>query len=79
MGRSRLFEEYGSARVYGGGLQITTTLDLKLQRMAEGASTTYLPEQLPGEPNPAAALVTIDNATGEVLAMVGGRDWNGPR
>ncbi len=71
--RSRLFEEYGSARVYGGGLQIETTLDLKLQRMAEAAVEANLPDT---DYNPDAALVSIDNETGEVLAMVGGRDWN---
>ena len=32
-----LFERYGSARVYGGGLQVTTRLDLELQGMAEEA------------------------------------------
>ncbi|MEX0651576.1 MAG: transglycosylase domain-containing protein, partial [Actinomycetota bacterium] len=70
--RSELFERYGSARVYGGGLQVLTTLDLKLQRMAAKAVEAHLPET---KGTPDAALVTIDNATGEVLAMVGGRDW----
>ncbi len=71
--RQELFDRYGSARVYGGGLNITTTLDLDMQRAAEAA----VEENLPASPeNPDAAVVTIDNATGEVLAMVGGRDWD---
>ena len=75
--RSRLFKKYGSASVYGAGLQVTTTLDLDLQEKAEIVVNKYLPtfSEL-GTRNPDAALVTIDNATGEVLAMVGGRNWN---
>ena len=75
--RSRLFDKYTSATVYGGGLQITTTLDLELQKMAEDTVESMLPAfNSVGERNPDAALVTIDNQTGEVLAMVGGRNWN---
>ncbi|HVF07107.1 MAG TPA: transglycosylase domain-containing protein, partial [Actinomycetota bacterium] len=75
--RSRLFKKYGSAYIYGGGLQITTTLDLELQVEAEKAVNDLLPAfSDAGVRNPDAALVTIDNETGEVLAMVGGRNWN---
>ena len=70
--RQELFDRYGSARVYGGGLQITTTLDLRLQRAAQAAVDEHLPDT---RENPDAAVVTIDNRTGEVLTMVGGRDW----
>jgi penicillin-binding protein 1A len=65
--------KYGSARVYGGGLKITTSLDLGMQRAANRIVAEHLPDT---DYNPDAALVTIDNATGEVLAMVGGRDWD---
>ena len=41
--RRSLFELYGSARVYGGGLQVTTSLDLDLQRAAEQAVNENLP------------------------------------
>ncbi len=76
--RSRLFKKYGSAAVYGGGWQITTTLDLDLQELAEEVVDDHLPafNEFTGARNPDAALVTIDNSTGEVLAMVGGRNWN---
>jgi penicillin-binding protein 1A len=63
---------YGSARVYGGGLQITTTLDQALQQKAqELIYDTYLPL----DSDPDGALVTIDVDTGEILAMVGGESW----
>ena len=70
--RRSLFELYGSARVYGGGLQVTTSLDLDLQRAAEQAVNANLPGSAG---NPSAALVSIDVETGEIVAMVGGRNW----
>ena len=71
--RQELFDKYGSAKVYGGGLQVTTTLDMRLQRAAQAAVNANLPDT---PENPDASVVTIDNATGEILAMVGGRDWD---
>jgi penicillin-binding protein 1A len=67
-----LDERYGSDEVFGGGLRITTTLDSGLQRMAEDAVTSHLPE--PSDPQ--GALVAIDPRTGEILAMVGGRNYD---
>ena len=49
-----------------------TTLDLELQRSAEQAVNNYL--AYPG--GPTASLVAIENSTGEVRAMVGGRGYN---
>ncbi len=63
---------YGAERAYYGGLRVHTTLDLGLQRAAEQAVAGYLP----GAEGPTAALVAIENATGKVRAMVGGRDYD---
>ncbi len=63
---------YGAERAYYGGLQIHTTLDLGLQRAAEQAIAGYLP----GPESPTAALVAIENSTGKVRAMVGGRSYD---
>ena len=58
-----------------GGLRITTTLDLDLQRQAEqilaGDLATF--EEQTGAGN--AALVSIDPTTGEIRAMVGSRNF----
>ena len=54
-------------------MRVTTTLDLNLQRAAEHAIADALPD---AENDPAAALVSIDPRTGEILAMAGGRDWS---
>jgi penicillin-binding protein 1A len=57
-------------RAYYGGLRIKTTLDLDMQRAAEQAIYSELPQ--PNTGLPTASLVAIDNKTGEVRAMVGG-------
>jgi penicillin-binding protein 1A len=68
----QIIERYGAPRAFNGGLTIRTTLDLGLQRSAEQAVNNYLanPE------GPTASMVAIENATGEVRAMVGGRNYN---
>jgi penicillin-binding protein 1A len=68
----QVIERYGATRAFDGGLHIETTLDLDLQRAAEQAVAGYLP----GPSGPTAALVAIENSTGEVRAMVGGRSYN---
>jgi penicillin-binding protein 1A len=70
--QQQLIERYGAPRVFDGGLKIKTTLDLGLQRAAEQAIDGYLP----GPEGPTAALVAIENSTGEVRAMVGGRNYD---
>jgi penicillin-binding protein 1A len=69
--RQQVIERYGGL-AFDGGLRVRTTLDLDLQRAAEQAINNYLL----GPGGPGAALVAIDNVTGEVRAMVGGRDYN---
>jgi penicillin-binding protein 1A len=68
----QLVERYGPARTFDGGLKIETTLDLGLQREAERAVESYLPYGS----DPTASLVAIENSTGEVRAMIGGRNYD---
>jgi penicillin-binding protein 1A len=68
----QVIARYTAGRAFDGGLRIRTTLDLDLQRAAEQAIDGYLP----GPEGPSAALVAIDNATGQVRAMVGGHSYN---
>ncbi len=70
--QQQVIERYGAPRAFDGGLRIKTTLDLELQRAAEQAVSGYLanPE------GPTASLVAIENKTGEVRAMVGGRNYD---
>jgi 1A family penicillin-binding protein len=66
-----LVEQYGEQMVYRGGLRIRATIDLRMQAAAESAVANALNK--PSDPS--AALVAIDPKTGEILAMVGGRDF----
>jgi penicillin-binding protein 1A len=70
--QQQVIERYGAPRAFDGGLKIKTTLDLGLQHAAEQAVNNYLayPE------GPTASLVAIENSTGEVRAMVGGRNYD---
>jgi penicillin-binding protein 1A len=70
--QQQVIERYGAPRAFDGGLKIKTTLDLELQRAAEQAVT----DNLPYAEDPSAAVVAIENATGDVRAMVGGRDYD---
>jgi penicillin-binding protein 1A len=70
--QQQVIERYGAPRAFDGGLKITTTLDLELQRAAEQAVT----DNLPDAEDPSAAMVVIENSTGDVRAMVGGRNYD---
>ncbi|HET6687839.1 MAG TPA: transglycosylase domain-containing protein, partial [Rubrobacter sp.] len=71
--RKELAEEYGDEMVYEGGLEIHTTLDPRLQEMANTAVDSIVD---PEAGDPSAALVSVDPATGAVRAMVGGSDFD---
>ena len=57
--------------VFGGGLEVTTTLDLELQEQAREAIEKVLKDP----DGPAAALVAINPRTGGVKAMFGGTNF----
>lgn len=73
--REYLNEKYGEQFVESGGLRVITTLDWKLQQeaeriIAEGAAKN---EKLVQGKN--ASLVAINPKTGEIITMVGSRDY----
>jgi penicillin-binding protein 1A len=69
--KQQLIEQYGTRRVFGGGLNVQTTIDLGLQKLARRAIESVLKE-----PNgPSAALVAVRPRTGEILAMYGGDNF----
>ncbi len=75
--RHLLEQKYGTARVSSGGLRVWTTLDLTIQTEAERALQAHLPALRAREARN-AALVVLNPATGEILAMVGSADFNDP-
>ena len=62
----QLIERFGERRVEAGGLQVRTTLDLRMQDAARTAVASVLRERS----DPASALVAIDPRTGAVKAML---------
>jgi len=73
--REQLEEKYGAEAVERGGLKVITTLDWKLQEHAEEVVKRYALENSTRFDAENAATVAIDPQTGQVLAMVGSRDY----
>ena len=69
--RQEAITRFGESALYGGGLKITTTLDLDDQKAAEDA----IAKTLDAPDDPQAALVALDKSGG-IRAYVGGRDYN---
>ncbi|HEX4931499.1 MAG TPA: PBP1A family penicillin-binding protein [Gaiellaceae bacterium] len=69
--KQQLIDEYGSAKVFGGGLKVRTTIDLDYQEAARDAISKWLTNP----DGPSAALVAIDPRDGAVKAMVGGNNY----
>ncbi len=61
-----LLKDFDRDEIYKGGLKIYTTLDLDVQRVAEKTLS---------ESGYQGAIITIDPKTGEIRAMVGGRNF----
>jgi len=70
-----LAQKYGENALTGGGLNVITSLDYNLQKNAEEIITTYGKENEEKFNARNAGMVGIDPRTGEVLVMVGSRDY----
>ena len=69
-----LIKKYGEKMVEEGGLQVTTSLDSKIQEEAQSAVTQNVNKLQGYHATNGSALIT-NPATGEILAMVGSRDY----
>ncbi|KKU79051.1 MAG: hypothetical protein UY06_C0032G0008 [Candidatus Amesbacteria bacterium GW2011_GWA2_47_70] len=69
-----LLQKYGLAKVEQDGLIVTTTLDLGLQNFAQAAVATEV-GRLKAEKVGNGAVLVIRPKTGEILAMVGSKDY----
>ncbi|OGZ33371.1 MAG: hypothetical protein A3I88_01080 [Candidatus Portnoybacteria bacterium RIFCSPLOWO2_12_FULL_39_9] len=70
-----LEEKYGRDYVEKGGLKVYTTLDWNLQKVAEEAIAQRADYNKKNYLATNAALVSVDPKTGQILAMVGSRDY----
>ncbi|MEI7452257.1 MAG: penicillin-binding protein [Candidatus Falkowbacteria bacterium] len=73
--KDQLAEKYGEQAIEQGGLKIITTLDLYKQKIAEEVITQKTENYKTKYNASNAALVSIDPKTGQILAMVGSRDY----
>ena len=72
-----LSERYGEVVVEQGGLKVTTTLDLELQEKAEDIIKEEI-DKVEKQNITNGAAVALNPETGEILAMVGSKDFNAP-
>lgn len=75
----KLMQKYGPDMVYKGGLKVYTTLDPKVQKLAELALANpnnypRYPADKNGLPQPQGAAVFMEPGTGYLRAIVGGRE-----
>lgn len=72
--KDKLIEKYGEEVIEGGGLRVTTSLDLEIQKKAEEIVSDEIDKaESLGISNGAALMV--DPTNGQILAMVGSRDY----
>jgi penicillin-binding protein 1A len=81
--KNNLEEILGASTLYKGGLSIYTTLDYKLQQAAEKAVADGLlslqnrmMKHNTAQGDAQAALISIGVKSGDIIAMVGGRDFD---
>lgn len=75
--QKKLEEQYGATNIRKQGYKVITTVDLKLQGYAEEAVKNGM-AVIDREGGDNAALVAVEAQTGQVLAMVGGRNFEYP-
>lgn len=73
--KEQLEESYGERVVEQGGLKVTTSLDWDKQQAAEEAVTNHVDENGERYGFTNASLVAIDPNNGQILAMVGSKDY----
>ncbi|HXS14695.1 MAG TPA: PBP1A family penicillin-binding protein [Candidatus Saccharimonadales bacterium] len=72
---AQLNQMYGEQEVQNGGLQVTTSLDYNIQQSAENAVKTELDKLGKSYHVTNGAVVVRDPKTGDILAMVGSKDY----
>ncbi|HWX74914.1 MAG TPA: penicillin-binding transpeptidase domain-containing protein, partial [Solirubrobacteraceae bacterium] len=70
--RQQLIDRYGKATVEHGGLNVYTTINLKLQRLARKAISEVLNQR----EDPASAIVTLNPANGDIEAMAESQSYD---
>ncbi|MCX6702349.1 MAG: PBP1A family penicillin-binding protein [Candidatus Wolfebacteria bacterium] len=77
MAREYLIDKYGEDEVQNGGLKVITTLDYNLQQIAEKTIKEGADRNSAAYNGKNASLVAQDAKTGQILALVGSKDYFG--
>lgn len=73
--REQLAEKYGEEMINEGGLKVITTIDMDLQTKAEETVKHYVEQNETSFNAKNAGLIALDPKTGQILSMVGSRDY----
>jgi membrane peptidoglycan carboxypeptidase len=79
MVRAQLERELGKTTVGRGGLTVKTTLDVRIQNKLEESMTAMFNSSMPNYAGFSNGAATVeDTQTGQIVAMMGSRDFNYP-
>jgi 1A family penicillin-binding protein len=73
--RQLLEQQFGTEALFREGLQVTTSLDLDLQHLAEKSARDHIAD-IKARNATNAALIAIQPSTGQILSMLGSVDFN---
>ena len=73
--RQLVEDQFGTEALFRLGLQITTSLDLDMQHLAEKSASDHIAD-IKARNATNAALVAIQPSSGEVMAMLGSVKFN---
>ncbi len=73
--QQELERRYGPDAVTRNGWQVTTSLDLSVQRLAESVAREYVTQRSAAHDVNNAAVVALKPTSGEILSMVGSLDY----
>ena len=76
--QDELERRYGPDAIIQGGWQITTSLDMNIQRTAEAVARDHVASRAAAHNVSNAAVMVMKPSTGEVLSMVGSLDYFNP-
>jgi len=76
--KRQLLDRFGFKRVYAKGLKVYTTLDIKVQKLAEQhflSAPVFKKKEFEDNPDFGGSMLAIDPTDGSIRAMIGGRDF----
>jgi len=77
--RDYLIEKYGEDTVANGGLRVTTTLDYKMQQTGQDVVARFAGSLEKNYNASNTAMVAIDPKSGDIVTMIGSRDYFDPK